>query len=69
MTALPTTALPTTETDPPRLAFLGPLGTFAHAALRTLPIAADATLLPMASVTLAIDALRAGQADAAFVPI
>ena len=52
-----------------RLAFLGPLGTFAHAALRTVPAAADAELLPLATVTLVVDALRAGQADGAFVPI
>ncbi len=54
---------------PPRLAFLGPAGTFAHAALRTLPIAADATLLPQANVTLAIDAVRSGDADGALVPL
>ena len=53
----------------PRLAFLGPAGTFAHAALRTLPIAADATLLPQANVTLAIDAVRSGDADGALVPL
>jgi prephenate dehydratase len=53
----------------PRVAFLGPLGTFAHAALRTLPIADVAILLPLASVTLAVDALRSGAADGAFIPI
>ncbi|MEP6598345.1 MAG: prephenate dehydratase [Actinomycetota bacterium] len=53
----------------PRLAFLGPEGTFAHTALRTLPIAARATLLPLANVTLAIDAVRAGEADGALVPL
>jgi prephenate dehydratase len=52
-----------------RIAFLGPLGTFSHACLLTLPVAADAELIPLENVTLAIDALRAGQADAAFVPI
>jgi prephenate dehydratase len=51
------------------IAFLGPAGTFAHAALRTLPMAERATLLPMANVTLAIDAVRAGDADAALVPL
>jgi len=56
-------------TAKPRLAFLGPAGTFAHAALRTLPIAADAVLLPLANVTLAIDAVRAGDADGALVPL
>jgi prephenate dehydratase len=51
------------------IAFLGPEGTFAHAALRAMPVAADAALLPMANVTLAIDAVRTGQADAALVPL
>ncbi|MDT4963743.1 MAG: prephenate dehydratase [Pseudonocardiales bacterium] len=51
------------------LAFLGPEGTFAHAALRELPAAQDATLLPTANVTLAIDAVRAGDADGALVPL
>jgi len=51
------------------LAFLGPEGTFAHAALRELPAARGATLLPCANVTLAIDAVRAGQADGALVPL
>jgi prephenate dehydratase len=55
--------------DKPRLAFLGPDGTFAHAALRTLPISADAILLPLATVTHAVDAVRAGDADGALVPL
>jgi prephenate dehydratase len=52
-----------------RVAFLGPAGTFAHAAVRTLPVAADATLLPQASVTQAIDAVRSSIADGAVVPL
>lgn len=51
------------------LAFLGPEGTFAHAALRTMPTAAGAALLPTANVTLAIDAVRDGTADGALVPL
>lgn len=51
------------------LAFLGPEGTFAHAALRGIGAAAGAELLPMANVTLAIDAVRAGDADGALVPL
>jgi len=51
------------------LAFLGPEGTFAHAALLALPVARSATLLPMANVTLAIDAVRGGEADGALVPL
>lgn len=57
------------EESKPRLAFLGPEGTFAHAALRTLPVAADAVLLPQPNVTLAVDAVRAGTADGALVPL
>ncbi len=51
------------------IAFLGPEGTFAHAALRALHVAAGATLLPMSNVTLAIDAVRTCAADAALVPL
>lgn len=51
------------------LAFLGPEGTFTHAALRTLDVAADATLLPVTTVTLAIDAVRTGLSDGAVVPL
>lgn len=51
------------------IAFLGPEGTFAHAAVRRLDAAAGATLVPTANVTLAIDAVRAGEADAALVPL
>lgn len=51
------------------LAFLGPAGTFAHAAVRALPMASSATLVPTANVTLAIDAVRSGEADGALVPL
>jgi prephenate dehydratase len=51
------------------LSFLGPEGTFAHAALRAMPSAADARPLPLATVTLAIDAVRDGTADGALVPL
>jgi len=51
------------------LAFLGPEGTFAHAALLGLGAAAGATLQPMATVTLAIEAVRSGAADGALVPL
>ncbi|MGI8879195.1 MAG: prephenate dehydratase [Jatrophihabitans sp.] len=54
---------------PARYAFLGPVGTFAHAALLRIPAAADTEQLPMATVTLAIDAVRSGAADGALVPM
>jgi prephenate dehydratase len=52
-----------------RIAFLGPEGTFAHAALRRLPVASGAALVPMTNVTLAIDAVRSSDCDAALVPL
>jgi prephenate dehydratase len=52
-----------------RFAYLGPAGTFAEAALRSMPAAADGILLPQPSVPAALDALRAGDADAAVVPL
>jgi prephenate dehydratase len=51
------------------IAFLGPEGTFAHAALRKLPVADGAVLRPMATVTRAIEALRNAEVDAALVPL
>jgi prephenate dehydratase len=54
---------------PTRFAYLGPEGTFAEAALRTLPAAARAVLMPEPTVPDAIDAVRKGDADAAVVPL
>jgi len=54
---------------PSRYAYLGPEGTFTEAALRTLPAARTADLQPQATVGAALDAVRAGVADAALVPI
>jgi prephenate dehydratase len=54
---------------PARYAYLGPQGTFTEQALRTLPAAARADLQPCATVTLALDAVREGEADGAVVPI
>ncbi|MEU6056530.1 prephenate dehydratase [Streptomyces sp. NPDC046887] len=52
-----------------RYTYLGPEGTFTEAALRTLPEAATRELVPMVSVAAALDAVRGGEAAAAFVPI
>jgi prephenate dehydratase len=54
---------------PARYAFLGPEGTFTEQALRSLPAAARADLQPCATVTVALDAVRSGEADGAVVPI
>ncbi|QKW07885.1 prephenate dehydratase [Streptomyces sp. NA04227] len=52
-----------------RYTYLGPEGTFTEAALRKLPEAATRELIPMVSVSAAMDAVRAGEAGAALVPI
>ena len=54
---------------PARYAYLGPEGTFTEQALRSLPAAARAELQPCSTVTLALDAVRGGEADGAVVPI
>jgi prephenate dehydratase len=54
---------------PTRFAYLGPEGTFAEQALRTLPAAAAAELLPAVNVPEALAAVRSGEADAALVPL
>jgi len=54
---------------PNRYAYLGPEGTFSEAALRSLPVAAGAVLLPQPSVPVALEALRSGAADGAVVPL
>lgn len=56
-------------TPPARYAYLGPAGTFSEAALRTLPAAASAQLLPCVSVGDALDVVRRSDADAALVPL
>lgn len=57
-----------------RYGFLGPAGTFTEAAVRKLTSSrfgdrGDVDLLPMHSVELALDGVRAGELDAAMVPI
>lgn len=54
---------------PARYAYLGPEGTFTEAALRRLPAAGRAELMPHPSVDAAMEAVRCGDADAAMVPI
>jgi len=52
-----------------RFAYLGPEGTFAEQALRTIPAAEQGSRIPARSVPEALDAVRAGEADAALVPL
>ncbi|WP_068797099.1 prephenate dehydratase [Pseudonocardia sp. HH130630-07] len=52
-----------------RLGFLGPNATFTEQALRTLPAAADAELVPIAGAPAVLAAVRDGSVDAGCVPI
>lgn len=52
-----------------RFVYLGPEGTFTEAALRTLPTAERGLRTPARSVPEALEAVRAGDADAALVPL
>ena len=54
---------------PARYAYLGPEGTFAEAAVRTIPAASRGDLQPHTSVTTALEAVRRAEADHALVPI
>jgi prephenate dehydratase len=54
---------------PTRFVYLGPEGTFAEQAVRSLRAAAKAPVTPVPSVPEALDAVRSGDADAAVVPI
>lgn len=54
---------------PGRFAYLGPEGTFSEAALRTLPAASAAELLPAATIPAALDLVREGSVQAALVPL
>jgi prephenate dehydratase len=54
---------------PTRFVFLGPEGTFAEQALRTIPAAEHGTRTAARSVPEALDAVRSGAADAALVPL
>ncbi|MET8089548.1 prephenate dehydratase [Micromonospora sp. NPDC005220] len=56
-------------TPPTRFVFLGPEGTFAEQALRSIPAAERGTRTPARSVGEALDSVRAGDADAALVPL
>ena len=57
------------QQHPTRFAYLGPEGTFTEAALRSLGASSEGERRPAASVPAALAALRAGEVDAAFVPM
>ncbi|HEV7898781.1 MAG TPA: prephenate dehydratase [Planosporangium sp.] len=54
---------------PTRFVYLGPEGTFTEQALSTIPAAEHGSRTPARSVPEALDAVRAGDADAALVPL
>jgi prephenate dehydratase len=56
-------------TPPTRYVYLGPEGTFTEQALRTISAAEHGIRTPARSVPEALDAVRAGDADAALVPL
>ncbi|WP_018254990.1 prephenate dehydratase [Salinispora mooreana] len=56
-------------TPPTRFVYLGPEGTFAEQALRTIPAAERANRTPARSIGEALESVRAGAADAALVPL
>jgi prephenate dehydratase len=56
-------------TPPTRFVYLGPEGTFAEQALRTVPAAERGSRTPARSVGEALEAVRAAEADAAMVPL
>ena len=51
------------------IAYLGPRGTFAEAALRAMPVSAAAELTSYPTVAAALDAVRSGTSTYALVPI
>lgn len=53
----------------PRIAYLGPPGTFTEQATRALTADFDAELVPSDTVALALAAVRSGEAHAAGVPV
>lgn len=57
------------DSSAPVYSYLGPEGTFTEQALRSIDGADGAELRPCATVTVALDAVRSGTADAAVVPI
>ena len=52
-----------------RFAYLGPEGTFAEAALRSVVASSEGARVPQPSVAAALTAVRSGDADAALVPL
>jgi prephenate dehydratase len=54
---------------PARYGYLGPAGTFTEAALRSVPAADRADLVPYGSVAVALEAVRAGEVDGSMVPL
>ena len=62
-------ASPMPGVPPARYAYLGPAGTFTEQALRQLPAARHADLMPCTTVGAALEAVRVADADGAVVPM
>jgi prephenate dehydratase len=60
---------PRTSATPPRVAFLGPPGTFTEQALKSQPDLAAAELVPVRSIAETIFEVDEGRADVGVVPI
>lgn len=56
-------------TPPTRFVYLGPEGTFAEQALKSIPAAERGSRTPARSVPEALEGVRTGEADAALVPL
>ena len=67
MTTLPDAERPSTTA--PRVAFLGPFGTFTEQALRTQPDLVLGELIACRTVPDVLDAVSSGQVEVGFVPI
>ena len=65
---MPAAAVPT-DTDAPRVAFLGPAGTFTEQALHREADLAAGTLVPVGSMADVLFAVQEGDADLGVVPI
>ncbi len=60
---------PSRPGSPPRIAFLGPEGTFTEEALLSEPDYASAEILPMTSLNEVLESVQSGKVELGFVPL